>query len=170
LKAILLDDAVHASGADSETSLAELLGDDVDRGVGVEKTVADDLSLDFVGANIVVFGAGFVGLESCAPMFTKEFEQLKISLLAEAEFVGGFGSTESFALAFDEHGAAGDDEVIGANREFSGRADDAVCRQVEVHGSVLRSRAGSKGGGYGSGHAGEDSMAAGFSLIDYGVI
>jgi hypothetical protein len=146
LKTILLDDAVDASGADSETSLAELLGDDVDRGVGIEETVADDLSLDFVGANIVVFGAGFVGLESCAAMFTIELKQLKVSLLAEAELVGGFGSTESFALAFDEHGEAGDDGVIGANREFSGRADDAVCRQVEVHGSVLRSRAGSKEG------------------------
>ena len=153
LKAILFDDAVHASGADGETSLAELLGDDVDRGVGVEKTVADDLSLDFVGANIVVFGAGFVALESCAAMFTIEFEQLKISLLAEAELVGGLGGTEPFALAFDEHGEAGDDEVIGENRELSGGADDAMCRQVEVHGSVLRSRAGCKEAGYGGWHA-----------------
>jgi hypothetical protein len=152
LQAILLDDAVHASGADSETSLAELLGDDIDRGVGIEETVADNLAFDLVGTDIVVFGAGFVALESCAPMFTKEFEQLKISLLAEAELVGGFGSTESFALAFDEHGEAGDDEVVGENREFSGRADDAVCRQVEVHGSVLRSRAECKGGGNGSRH------------------
>ena len=169
MKAILLDDAVDASGADGETSLAELLGDDVDRGVGVEKTVADDLSLDFVGANIVVFGAGFVGLESCAAMFTIELKQLKISLLGEAEFVGGLGGTESFALAFDEHGEAGDDEVIGENRELSGGADDAMSRQVEVHGSVLRAWAGCKEAGYGRWHAGEDSMAAGFSLIDYGV-
>ena len=149
----MFDDAFDAAGADGISGLTQLLGDDVCRGVGVEKTVADDLAFDFIGTNIVVFGAGFVGLESCAAMFTKELEQLKISLLAEAEFVGGFGSTESFALAFDEHGEAGDDEVIGANREFSGRADDAVCRQVEVHGSVLRSRAGSKEGGYGSRHA-----------------
>jgi len=62
LKAILLDDAVHAPGADGEASLAELLGDDVDRGIGIEEALADDLALDLVGADIVVFGAGFVAL------------------------------------------------------------------------------------------------------------
>jgi hypothetical protein len=138
LQAILLDDTVHTPGADGETSLAELLGDDVDRGVGIEEAVADDLALDLVGADIVVFGAGFVALQSCTSMLTIEFEQLKISLFAEAELLGGIGGTESFALAFDEHGEAGDDEVIAENGELSGGADDAECRQVEVHGSVLR--------------------------------
>jgi hypothetical protein len=137
LQAILLDDTVHAPGADLETGLAELLGDDVDRGVGVEEAVADDLALDLVGADIVVLGAGFVALQSRASMLTIEFEQLKISLFAEAELLGGLGGTEPFALAFDEHGEAGDDKVTGENRELSGGADDAVCRQVEVHGSVL---------------------------------
>ena len=36
-----------------ETSLAELLGDDVDRGVGIEEAVADDLAFDLVGADVV---------------------------------------------------------------------------------------------------------------------
>jgi hypothetical protein len=138
LQAILLDHTVHAPGADLETGLAELLGDDVDRGVGVEEAVADDLALDLVGADIVVLGAGFVGLQSRASMLTIEFEQLKISLFAEAELLGGLGGTEPFALAFDEHGEAGDDEVIGENGKLSCGADDAVIRKVEVHGSVLR--------------------------------
>jgi hypothetical protein len=138
LKAILLNDTVHAPGADLETGLAEFLGDDVDRGVGVEETVADDLALDLVGADIVVLGAGFVALQSRASMLTIEFEQLKISLIAEAELLGGLGGTEPFALAFDEHGEAGDDEVIGENGKLSCGADDAVIRKVEVHGSVLR--------------------------------
>ena len=149
MQAILLDDAVDASGADSETSLAEFLGDDVDRGVGVEKTVADDLSLDFVGADIVVFGAGLVALQSRASMLTIEFKQLKISLLAELELLGGLGGAEPFALTFDEHGEAGDDEVIGENRKLSCGADDAVIREVEVHGLVLRSRAGCGAAAYG---------------------
>ena len=41
--------------------------------------MADDLALDLVGADIVVFGAGLVALEARASMFTIELEQLKIS-------------------------------------------------------------------------------------------
>ena len=43
-----------------ETGLAELLGDDVDRGVGIEEAVADDLSLDLVGADGVGLGSAFL--------------------------------------------------------------------------------------------------------------
>ena len=149
LQAVLLDNTVHAAGADLEAGLAELLGDDVDRGVGVEEAVADDLTVDLVGADIVVFGAGFVALQSRASMLTIEFEQLKISLFAEAEFVGGLGGAEPFALAFDEHGEAGDDEAIGQNGKLSRGADDAVFRQVEVHGLVLRCKAGHGAAGHG---------------------
>jgi hypothetical protein len=144
LKAVLLDDADDTPRADQEAGLAELLRDDVDRRVGIEEAVTDDLANEFVSADIVAFGAGLVALESCASMFTIEFEQLKISLLGEAELLSGPGGTESFALAFDEHGEAGDDEVIRKNREFSGRADDAVGRHVELHGLVLREKAGGK--------------------------
>jgi hypothetical protein len=141
LQAILLDDTVHAPGADLEPGLAELLGDDVDRGVGIEKAVTDDLSFELVGADIVVFGAGFVALQSRASMLTIEFEQLKISLFAEAKLLSGFGGAEPFALALDEHGKAGDDEVVRQNRELSGGADDAAGRDVELHGLVLRQKA-----------------------------
>jgi hypothetical protein len=142
LKAVLLDDADDTSSADLEAGLAELLRDDVDRGVRIEKAVTDDLANEFVGANIVTFGAGLVALESCASLYTIEFKQLKISLFAEAELLSGLGGTESFALALDEHGEAGDDEVIGKNREFSGWADDAVGRHVELHGVILRESCG----------------------------
>jgi hypothetical protein len=142
LKAVLFDDAVDTPSADLEAGLAELLRDDVDRGVRIEKAVTDDLANEFVGADMVAFGAGLVALESCASMFTIEFEQLKISLLAEAELLSGLGGTDSFALALDEHGEAGDDEVIRKNREFSGWTDDAVGRHVELHGVILRESCG----------------------------
>jgi hypothetical protein len=109
LKAVLLDDADDTPNADLEAGLAEFLRDDVNRGIGIEEAVTDDLSNDLVGADVVVFGAGLVALESRASMFTIEFEQLKISLLAELELVGGLGGAEPFALAFDEHGQPGDD-------------------------------------------------------------
>ena len=74
-------------------------------------------------------------------MFTIEFQQLKISLFAEVELLSGLGGTKPFALAFNEHGQAGDDEVIRKNGELSGGADDAVGRHVELHGLVLREKA-----------------------------
>jgi hypothetical protein len=143
LKTVLLDDADDTSKADRKACLAELLRDDVDCGVRIEEAVADDLANDLVGADIVVFGAGLVALESCATLFTIEFKQLKISLFAELEFLGGLGSAEPFALAFDEHGQPGDDQIVGKNGEFTGGADDTAGRDVELHGWVLRSRGGS---------------------------
>jgi hypothetical protein len=77
-------------------------------------------------------------------MVTIEFEQMKISLLTEVELLSGLGGTEPFALAFDEHGQAGNDEVIGTNGKLSGGSDDAVGRQVELHGLVLREKAGGR--------------------------
>jgi hypothetical protein len=141
LKAILLDDTDDTTSADRESGLAELLRDDVDRGVRIEEAVADDLANDFVGADVVAFGAGPVALESCASRFTIEFEQLKISLLAEVELLSGLGGTEPFALAFNKHGQAGDNEVIRKNAELSGGADDAVGRNIKLHGLVLREKA-----------------------------
>jgi hypothetical protein len=75
-------------------------------------------------------------------MFTIEFEQLKISLLAEVELLSGLGGTDPFALAFNEHGEARDDEVIGKNGELSGGPDDAVGRHVELQGLVLQEQSG----------------------------
>jgi hypothetical protein len=144
LKAVLLYDADDTTSADREAGLAELLRDDVDCGVRIEEAVTDDLANDFVGADIVAFGAGLVALESCASIFTIEFEQLKISLLAEIELLGGLGGTEPFALAFNEHGQARDDEVVRKNGELSGGAEDAVGRHVELHGVVLREKAGGR--------------------------
>ena len=139
MKAVRLDDPVHAPCAHLEAGLAEFLRNYVDRGVGIEEAVADDLANDLVGADIVTFGAGLVALEPYASMLTVEFEQLKISLFAELELRGGLGSTEPFAVAFNEHGQPGDDEVVGTNGEFTGGADDAAGRDVELHGLVLRS-------------------------------
>ena len=141
MKAVLLDDADDTTSADREAGLAELLRDDVGRGVWIEEAVTDDLTNDFVGADMVAFGAGLVPLESSTSMFTIEFEQLKISLLAEIELLGSLGGTEAFALALNQHGQAGDDEVICKNRELSGGADNAVGRHVELHVQVLREKA-----------------------------
>ena len=60
MKAVLLDDADDTTSANRETGLAKLLREDVERGVGIEEAVANDLANDLVGANIVAFGAWLV--------------------------------------------------------------------------------------------------------------
>jgi hypothetical protein len=141
LQAVLLNDADNTPNTDLKAGLAQFLRDDLDGGVGIEEAVTDDLANDLVGADIVAFGTGLVALETHASMFTIEFEQLKISLFAEFKLGGGLGGAKSFALAFDEHGQAGDDEVVRKNGEFSGGANDASGRNVELHGMVLRKTA-----------------------------
>jgi hypothetical protein len=111
-------------------------------GVRSEEAGTDELTNDFLRGDMVAFGAGRVALESCASMFTKEFEQLEVALLAEIELLSGLGGPEPLALAFNKHSQTGDDEVIGKNGELSGGADDAFCRHVELHGVVLRANAG----------------------------
>jgi hypothetical protein len=168
LKAVLLDDADDTTHADGEPGLAEFLRDDVDRGVGIEEAMTDDLANELIGADIVVFGAGLVALEPCASMFTIEFEQLKVSLFAEVELFGGLSGAEPFALAFDEHGQAGDDEVVGKDGDLSGGADNAAGRDVELHGMVLR-EGWEREAELAVGNPREDSMAGAISLIDCGV-
>ena len=73
-------------------------------------------------------------------MFAVEFKQLKVPLFAQVELLGGPDGTDPFALTFDEHGQPGDDQVVGKNGEFSGGANDAAGRDVELHGLVLRWR------------------------------
>jgi hypothetical protein len=128
LKAVLLDDADDTASANWETGLAKLLCEDIERGVGIEEAVTNDLADDLVGADIVALGAWLVAKESWATVFTIEFEQLKISLFAEAELLGCVGGADAFALAFDEHGEAGDDEIIRKDGKLPGWAEDAEGR------------------------------------------
>jgi hypothetical protein len=100
LKAVLLDNAFHASGADLETRLAKLLGDDVDRGIGIEEAVADDLAFDLVGSHVVRLGAAFLGLEGQGSSIFEQAEQLIITLSGEAVLVGGLSGAESFTFTF----------------------------------------------------------------------
>jgi hypothetical protein len=144
LKAVLFDDANDTTSADRESGLAKLLHNDVERGVGIEEAVANDLANDFVGADIVVFGARLVAKESWATLFTKELEQLEISLFAEAELFGRFGGSGPHTLAIDEHEEPGDEDVIWPEGELSRGADDPVGRQVELHGLTLREKPGAE--------------------------
>jgi hypothetical protein len=57
LKAILFDHALDAPSTDADTGLAELLSDDVDRSVGIEEAVTNDLSFDLLGPDRLGLGS-----------------------------------------------------------------------------------------------------------------
>ena len=137
MKPVRLDHAFDTARADGEAGLTELLGDDIDRGIGIEEAVANDLSFDLVGADVVGLGTAFLRLEGRGSLFLKEFEQLIITLSGEAVLGGSLGGAESFALTFEEHEQAWSDLVIGGDDEFSRGSDDAVLWELELHDRAL---------------------------------
>jgi hypothetical protein len=80
LKAVLFDDAIDAAGTDGETGLTELLSDDVDRGVGIEEAVSDDLAFKLLGPDGFGLGTAFLVEEGNGSMFLELFLNLMISL------------------------------------------------------------------------------------------
>ena len=60
LKCVVLDDSFHAADANRGAALDEFLSDDFGGCLGVEETVPNNLSDDFVGTTIVMFGSAFL--------------------------------------------------------------------------------------------------------------
>jgi hypothetical protein len=103
LKAIFFHDALDTAGADGEAGLAELLSDDVDRGVGIEEAVTNDLSFDLVGPDIVGLGPAFLTLEGEDAPLLEVHEYLIIPLSSNPILLGRLGPAQSFALSLQEH-------------------------------------------------------------------
>jgi hypothetical protein len=100
LKAIFFDDSRDTASTDGDTGLSELLGNDVDRGIGIEEAVADDLSFDFVGPNRVGLGPAFLVSKGEGAVSLKLREQLMIALSRDPVLLGSVGSAEGFAFSF----------------------------------------------------------------------
>src|SRR5216683_608209 len=136
LKAVVSDDAFDAARTDDPAGLAELLGDDVGGGVGVEEAVADDLADDFVGAAVEAFGAAFLAEQGGGAAVGERLAELEVALFTEAELARGGGGAEALALAFDEHGEFAGDLVVWAEGEGAGGADEELLLQIDVeHGA-----------------------------------
>ena len=132
---------IDTASADREAGLAELLSDDVDRGVGIEEAVTDDLAIDFVGADGFGLGATFLVEERNGSMFLELFVNLIISLPREAVFVRRLCWPQTLALSLDEHEQSRCDLIIGVDEEFPGGADDTSFRKLIQHVYRLARRA-----------------------------
>jgi hypothetical protein len=137
LKAILLDDALDAPGTDGEAGLAELLGDDVGRGVEIEEAVTDDLSFELLGAYVVALGPGLLAGEGLGPVLSEQFEQLIIPLASQSQLLRGRSGPDAFAFALDEHHEARCDEVVRRDDELTGGPDDEASGELQFHGGDL---------------------------------
>jgi hypothetical protein len=103
LQAIIGNDPFDAAQTDGEMSLPELLGDDLRRGVRIQKAIAQDLPHDLVGAAIIGFGAGFPGLQGQEAPLLEGVKDLVITLAAIAVFLRDGVDVSIQALAFLEH-------------------------------------------------------------------
>lgn len=136
LQAEVRNDASDAPGADGQAALAEFLGDDISRGLGIEEAMPNDLSDDFVGASVVAFGAAFLVEQRGGAAVAVGLSELEIALLAEASLVSCRERSESLAFAFDEHDEFGSEFVVGADGQGAQRADELPELRIEgEHGS-----------------------------------
>jgi len=96
LKAILFHDALDTASADGEAGLAELHSDDVDRGVGMDEAVTNDLAFDLLGPDIVGLGSTFLTLEGEDAPILKLREHLMIALSSDSILgIGPFSRSPS---------------------------------------------------------------------------
>jgi hypothetical protein len=89
LQAELVQDATDAAGTDGRAGLADLLGDDLGRGVGIEEAVANDFAGNLRGAAGRRRGARLVAEQGKAPALAEGGEELVIALPGVAELGGG---------------------------------------------------------------------------------
>ena len=117
--------------------MAELLRDEVDRGVRIEEAVTDDLAFDLVGSDGFGLGATLLVKEGNGSTFLELFVNLIISLPREAVFLCRPCWPQTLAFSLDEHEQPRCDLVKGRDEKFPGGADDAPFRKLIQHGYAL---------------------------------
>jgi hypothetical protein len=138
LQAIIGDDPLDTALADLELRLAQFLGDDCGRGLGVQKAVAQDLPHGLVGAAVIGFGPGLLRLEREQAAGLEGLQELIITLAAVAVFLGEGGDVLLFlqTLAFDEQEEPVSQGVGGGDGQDTGGASQLVGIGIELEGRM----------------------------------
>ena len=131
MKAVIGDDPLHTADAEREVGLAQLLGNDLGGGLRVEETVAQDLAHGLVGAAVMGFGAGLLGVEGGSSALLEGVEDLIVALPAIAIFLGDAGDIGLQTLALHKHEEAAGDFVVGLNGQGAGWAGEFVRGREE---------------------------------------
>ncbi|MGA2160436.1 MAG: hypothetical protein ABSG90_14640 [Dehalococcoidia bacterium] len=112
MKAVFREHPFHTADGKGKPILVEFLGNNLGREVGVQESIADDLTYDLLGSAVVTFGSGFAAFESIGPMVFKLLQDLVVALSGVAKLLGHLGGAKAFTLAFKEHGELASDFII----------------------------------------------------------
>ena len=132
MQAVLGNDALDAALTDREVGLAQLLGNDLRRGLRIQKAVAQDLADGLVGAAVIGLGAGLVRLESGQAALLEGVEDLIVALPAIAVFSGDGGDVAVQTLAFHEHEETGGQGVGVGDGQRAGGPGQLVSFGIEL--------------------------------------
>lgn len=115
MQAVIGDDPFDAAHADGKVSLPEFLGHDRHRSVWIQKTMAEDLAHNLLGAAEFRFGAGLLRGQSRKAPLLEGLQQLIVTLAAATEFLSDLADARLQALAFQKHEKAPRQLIVGSN-------------------------------------------------------
>jgi hypothetical protein len=113
LHAIIGDHSFNAAQADGVTLLPKLLGNDRWRGLGIKKTIAEDLTHQLVGSAIVGLGPGFAAPQGGQTALLKGGKDLVIALAATTVFLGDGVNLSLQTLSLHEHDETASQLIVG---------------------------------------------------------
>jgi hypothetical protein len=136
LQAVIGDDPLDAPQANLKLGLAQLLGNDGRRGLGVQKAVAQDLPHDLVGPAVIGFGARLLRFQSAQACGSVVRQELVITLAAKTVLPRDVDDLSLQTFAFQEHEEAVSQPILGRHRELANGADELVSFRIELQGCI----------------------------------
>src|SRR5208283_6172250 len=112
--------------------LAELLGNDLGGGIGIQEAVAQDLAHGLVGAAVIGLGAGLQRREGRQAASVEIGQELVITLAAVAVFSSDGADALVQTLTFHEHKEAVGLLIGGWDGQGAGGAGELVSRRIEL--------------------------------------
>ncbi len=126
MQAVVGNDPLDAPQANREVGLAQLLGQDRGRGLGIQEAVAQDLAHDGVGAAIIGFGTGLLRFQSEQAALFVGLQELVVALAAKAVLLGDVEDRVWQTLSLQEHEEATRQLIGGPDGELAAGADQLV--------------------------------------------
>ena len=115
MKAEIGNHPLDAAGADHGSQLSQLLGNHLDRRLGIQKSIADDLPDNVVRAAVVGLGTTLLVDQPHRALFHIQLAELEVALLGVTMLLGRGKRPHPVALPFDQHRQFARDIIIGTH-------------------------------------------------------
>ena len=100
--------------------LTEFLGDHRHRSLRIEKSVANNLADDLLGAPVLGFGTASLAFESGRAALLQSAAKLEIAWFGKAELARGGQGAQFGAFAFVDHRQFEGDLIVAGDLQFAG--------------------------------------------------